>query len=301
LEGLRESGELQRVAVRPLPFRVGRSYESDLRLESQHGSQNHAEFFYRDGGLWLRDLGSTNGTAVNGRRIHREEAIQNGDMVHFADQEYRIRAEVAPNSPLQTQVFSQTQRRRLESLVRKPLAFREMLERDLLRTDFQPLVHFSNGQTFGYEVLGRGDLDGSKTSPADLFFIAEKLHEEIPLSVAFRAKGLELGHDLPGDPTLFVNTHPAELGDTHALLGTLEDLREAYPKSRIALEIHEAAIADIAALKTLRAAIPSGAPTSGCPPLRMQSANSSSSSWTAVVKGRGSSTGRRTWTSWSEG
>ena len=246
------SGDVRRIALRPLPFKVGRHYDSDLRLDSSHGSQRHAEFFNRDGHLWLRDLGSTNGTSVNGNRITHEQLLEAGDMVHFADLEFRVRSEKPPPSSQQTQVFSRTERQRLESLVRKPLAFQEMLQANSLLTDFQPLVRFDDRSTFGYEVLGRGALDGKKTSPADLFFIAEKLKQEVALSVAFRAKGVELGRQLPGQPVLFVNTHPTELTDIGPLLKSIEELRLDDPDTRLVLEIHEAAVTDVTELRTLR-------------------------------------------------
>jgi EAL domain-containing protein (putative c-di-GMP-specific phosphodiesterase class I) len=253
LEGVSESsGEVHRIALRPLPFRVGRHYDSDLRLESSHGSQRHAEFIEREGRLWLRDLGSTNGTSVNATRVTQEQPLAAGDIVHFADLEFRVRAERLPSSSQQTQVFSRTERQRLESLVRKPMAFQEMLKTNNLLTEFQPLVRFSDHHTYGYEVLGRGALDGKKTSPADLFFIAEKLKQEIALSVAFRAKGVESGRILPGEPVLFLNTHPAELANTLPLLKSIEDLRRKDLDSRLVLEIHEAAVTSVNELRTLR-------------------------------------------------
>jgi membrane-bound lytic murein transglycosylase D len=54
------------------PFTVGRGAECDLRIETGEVSRTHAEFLPRDGGWWVRDLGSTNGTWLNGERV--EEA-----------------------------------------------------------------------------------------------------------------------------------------------------------------------------------------------------------------------------------
>ena len=43
------------------------------------------------GGLWiLRDLGSTNGTTVNGRRVTGTVAVRDGDMVSFGRMSFRI-------------------------------------------------------------------------------------------------------------------------------------------------------------------------------------------------------------------
>ena len=247
-----QSGELVRTLLRPLPFTVGRRSDCDLLLDSHHGSQRHAELFESDGVLWLRDLASTNGTSVNGRRISADCRLQHGDIVHFADREFRVVAETGALSIQKTQVFSRSDRVRLEDIVRKPLAFKRMLDNDQLRADFQPLVRLADHQLVGYEILGRGELDGCDASPGDLFFIAEKLHREVELSTAFRAKGLELARSLPGDPLLFVNTHPEELGDWQLLLRSLELLRKRYPAARLVLEIHEAAVTDILTLRALR-------------------------------------------------
>ncbi len=255
LEGPAGSGELRRTLLRPLPFQIGRRSDSDMLLDSSHGSQRHAEFFVREGVLWLRDLGSTNGTAVNGERLTAEQRLYNGDIVHFADREFRLLAEQSAPSMVKTQVFSRSDRVRLEELVRKPQAFREMLNMGKLRTDFQPLVRLSDLTTFGYEVLGRGELDGRDTLPGDLFFIAEKLRREVELSAAFRAKGLELASVLPADQALFVNTHPEELEDCPMLVRSLELLRKHHPSANLVLEIHEAAVTDISSLQELRAAL----------------------------------------------
>ena len=47
-------------------FRVGRSPDARIRLTDSRVSRWHAEFTHRDGGVQVRDLGSTNGTTVDG-------------------------------------------------------------------------------------------------------------------------------------------------------------------------------------------------------------------------------------------
>ena len=59
---------------------IGRSRDCDLTLEDPNVSRRHAEL-RRDGDGWiLRDLGSTNGVKVNGRRT-AETALQPGDVI----------------------------------------------------------------------------------------------------------------------------------------------------------------------------------------------------------------------------
>lgn len=59
---------------------VGRLSESDIPIEDVNASRQHAAFV-RDGFEWfVEDLGSTNGTKVNGKRITRHQ-LKNGDVV----------------------------------------------------------------------------------------------------------------------------------------------------------------------------------------------------------------------------
>ena len=66
LEGaVDESGQVFRVPVFRLPFRVGRETGLDLCLPSQVVSSHHAELSMKGRQLMVTDLGSTNGTFVN--------------------------------------------------------------------------------------------------------------------------------------------------------------------------------------------------------------------------------------------
>lgn len=59
---------------------VGRSPDSDLRLEEPGLSREHAELLVESGRLIVRDLGSKNGTYVNGNRVETHE-LRDGDQV----------------------------------------------------------------------------------------------------------------------------------------------------------------------------------------------------------------------------
>lgn len=58
--------------------RIGRAEENDLVLADPRASRFHAEVERAPAGYIVRDLGSTNGTMVQGRRV-RERLLQNGD------------------------------------------------------------------------------------------------------------------------------------------------------------------------------------------------------------------------------
>ncbi|MEW2075584.1 FHA domain-containing protein [Streptomyces sp. NPDC012403] len=74
------------------PLRIGRDPGSGLRLSHETVSRVHAELRHQ-GGLWvLRDLGSTNGTTVNGRRVVGAAVVREGDQIGFGQITYRLAA-----------------------------------------------------------------------------------------------------------------------------------------------------------------------------------------------------------------
>ncbi len=81
--------QLNPVGAPPLPltpgekFTIGRSTDCGLSIPSQRVSRNHAEIVWDDDKPVLRDLGSQNGTHVNGRRIRGEHALVDGDELEF--------------------------------------------------------------------------------------------------------------------------------------------------------------------------------------------------------------------------
>jgi serine phosphatase RsbU (regulator of sigma subunit) len=72
---------------------IGRSEEATIRLNCETASRRHAEVFCDPfGRWWIRDLGSSNGTRVNGRTI-TEAVLGAGDRLEIGDYELRF---VAP-------------------------------------------------------------------------------------------------------------------------------------------------------------------------------------------------------------
>jgi pSer/pThr/pTyr-binding forkhead associated (FHA) protein len=71
----------QSIPLAPLPFRIGRRVGLSLSLQKATVSGAHAEIFERDGRLMIRDLGSTNGTFVNGDRLDAEHEVQENDLI----------------------------------------------------------------------------------------------------------------------------------------------------------------------------------------------------------------------------
>jgi pSer/pThr/pTyr-binding forkhead associated (FHA) protein len=68
---------------------VGRKDDCDVRLDHKSISKVHCVLVKTDGLLLLRDLGSTNGTRVNGTRVRRAALLPN-DKISFANFHFRV-------------------------------------------------------------------------------------------------------------------------------------------------------------------------------------------------------------------
>jgi hypothetical protein len=77
---------------------VGRDPAAEIVLPLPQISSVHARLERRRDGLWVRDLGSVNGTFVNGEAI-RERRLRPGDAVSFADVEFTVRRSYRPTLP----------------------------------------------------------------------------------------------------------------------------------------------------------------------------------------------------------
>jgi len=84
---LDENGEAgERISVTSTPITIGRLSTNDVVISDSNVSRRHAEL-KQEGSSWkLVDLGSTNGTLVNGK-LGREHTIKNGDRISFGTSE----------------------------------------------------------------------------------------------------------------------------------------------------------------------------------------------------------------------
>ena len=73
------------------PVIVGRSPGADIVIGAGYVSGRHARFSLMGQNLFVEDLGSTNGTAVNGEFIAAPTALRSGDTVNVGDVAIRVR------------------------------------------------------------------------------------------------------------------------------------------------------------------------------------------------------------------
>jgi len=71
---------------------IGRALECDLTLPSAQVSRRHARLSLENDSLQLEDLGSSNGTAVNGVLVRSPVTLDNGDGIELLDIRLRVRA-----------------------------------------------------------------------------------------------------------------------------------------------------------------------------------------------------------------
>ena len=241
-----ESQPLRQFPIHNL-FTIGRKSDCTLCLPVGCISKNHAEIEVNaDGALVLRDLGSTNGTYINGEPLKGEALVKDNDIIQFATIVFRVGS---------AQVASECHTIK-EDVCDQALAmiqFERLISDGGLYPHFQPIVTLSDQKRIGYEVLGRSRLFGLQ-SPHEMFTAASQLNLEAQLSEAFRQRGVEIGTAFGSESNLFVNTHPRELDRTE-LYESLRILRESSPEQMITLEIHEGASTNMSMMRELCAVL----------------------------------------------
>ncbi|MBV9606500.1 MAG: FHA domain-containing protein [Solirubrobacterales bacterium] len=73
----------KRVVISPAGATLGRGRQSDVVLNDPNVSRQHAEIRPRGGSWVITDLGSTNGSQLNGRRLEGSEVLRSGDEIEL--------------------------------------------------------------------------------------------------------------------------------------------------------------------------------------------------------------------------
>ncbi len=68
---------------------LGRSQTADINVDDPFASSAHARIFPRGQFMYIEDMGSTNGTYLNGRQLRQPERLKVSDSVRIGDTEYR--------------------------------------------------------------------------------------------------------------------------------------------------------------------------------------------------------------------
>jgi hypothetical protein len=68
---------------------MGRSPSAEVRIDDPFASAAHARVFPRGDFMYIEDMGSTNGTFLNGRQLRKPEQLKVADVIRIGDTEYR--------------------------------------------------------------------------------------------------------------------------------------------------------------------------------------------------------------------
>jgi EAL domain-containing protein (putative c-di-GMP-specific phosphodiesterase class I) len=241
---LEEGGPARDIAIQSLPFKIGRRQGLSLTIPSRTISNLHAEFYEVEEGIALRDLGSTNGTYVNGERLVTERCVKEGDLIQFSNMVFRLKVESEAGNA-KTLLGDNCE----EALAL--IQFDRLINDDALTPVYQPIVRSQDLSVVAYEVLGRSPVFGLKTAE-QMFRAAAQLNQEAELSRKCRHAGLRLFPRHVPARCLYLNTHPVELQDVNTLISSLNAVRREFSEGQIVLEIHEGAITDLLMMRRMR-------------------------------------------------
>lgn len=240
-----EGNQQKRVVDLPArPILVGRSHEADLSITHGGVSKQHASIHFEQNHMVVEDLGSTNGTYVNGNRIECS-VVGVGDLLQFGNALYRVgcRGNSVADGTIEEGILPWAQ---------TLILFDRLLTERAVVPHFQQIVSIDDRTCDAHELLARSDLDGL-SNPALMFGAAERLGQQAALSELMRCEGLKVAQSTDHvDETIFVNTHPSEV-ITERLIASLTDLRADWPDASIAVEIHEAAVTDPQSMREFQA------------------------------------------------
>jgi EAL domain-containing protein (putative c-di-GMP-specific phosphodiesterase class I) len=230
----------------PLPFVIGRSPSSEFAVGSHQVSKRHAEISNLNQEFQIRDLNSTNGTAINGQLITQATALKNNDIIQITHEEFRFVAssEDCSERPSSLLVTKPTNGKVPTSLFLGKEYLREMLVGKRVRVLFQRIVDLASGDTIGHEALSRGAHSQLSMMPAELLGLADRCGLAPSLSAMFRQAAIANGAALPLGEDLFLNLHPTEMGHPD-LIESLRNIQLAGASRQLVVEINENAVADL--------------------------------------------------------
>ena len=78
------------ISIKRAKLLIGRAEECDVRPLSEEVSRRHAAVIVGPADVWVEDLGSRNGTFVNGNRIEAKTKLADGDMIRVGSLELRV-------------------------------------------------------------------------------------------------------------------------------------------------------------------------------------------------------------------
>ncbi|MBN2296791.1 MAG: EAL domain-containing protein [Pirellulales bacterium] len=228
-----DGGQPQQTILDDFPFVIGRSEDSDLTIESNRVSRRHVEILHDDDGYRIRDLGSTNGTILNGQRIE-EARLSDGDLFVVADLELTFFAgRAAAPSDMVTQAIDflashDTDSRAVRELVREVRRLDEVLAHRAISVCYQPIVELATKEVFAHILCESEYTRDNGTCGTG----QSMLETDCRLSARYRRLkrmlAVEQAVQLPNHTFVFLKLDEVEIGDK-TLGKSLEKLSQTLP------------------------------------------------------------------------
>jgi EAL domain-containing protein (putative c-di-GMP-specific phosphodiesterase class I) len=246
----------ERIELDQFPFTVGRNESCDYQILSSRVSREHAEIVREAGVIRLRDLKSTNGTLVNGKKIDDHKLVD-GDLVVIADVHFSFRttaaeaARVTVTQVMEKPASDDNEDDPVSDLIHAVRRMHETLLHRATRNRFQPIYDLVENRCVGYEAIPRPQLPGDATAAQQVLEATDcRLTERI--CQLHRLIAAEHVARLSSATLLFVNLQPAEVG-ADLLPQSLARLAALAGGKKVVAEIPDSAVVDIPYFRDFRA------------------------------------------------
>lgn len=241
----REGHEPIRAELAQLPFTIGRNESCDLTIESNRISREHVRIELTDGNFAVRDLGSTNGTFVNGVKI-QESPLNDGDLltvanvgliVHLPRENARIESTLRFTT--HCEALPDSQRESPFQLIETVRALQELALHRGARNRLQAIVRMDDSEALGYEFTGNGITRHDPELPTGPDCRALRRANDLGRTLA-----VEQAWSVFGDVRMFLPASLSELKSAE-LLDSLDRLKQRPTgEAHLVLQVPPEAIAN---------------------------------------------------------
>ncbi len=242
------------------PFTIGRTTSTDLQIESNRVSREHA-VISRDGPNYrVRDLGSMNGTLLNGQRVE-EAALVDGDILVIADVELTF-VDQRPGSVRNAATEAMDRSGRLVDdrnasieIIRASRRLNEALTHRCIESLFRPIASLETDGVLGYQALAEDEDLQLAPSPADRALLAVECRLTRRIRRLRRMVAAEQAARTSGRFQLFMSLHSSEI-DTDRLTESIGHLRDVLADShRLVIELPDGLVSDTPYAQTFRSGL----------------------------------------------
>jgi EAL domain-containing protein (putative c-di-GMP-specific phosphodiesterase class I) len=250
-------GNPEKVALGKFPFIMGRGETADLRVPSTRVSREHAVIAQQGRTYTLRDLGSTNGTFVNGKRL-AEATLSDGDVILLADEQLTFFSGEGVSRDVTTQVMggrpaAESEGTQTQLLIAAVRRLQEAVVHRSGQIRFQPIVSLLDDSVLGWDGAVTSESCGA--APASLRQVLETAHCRATTRWrrALRRWAVEEAEQFSHHGLLFLPADPAEVDDDDTLIAELEQLRSlARNQQKLVVQLPEAAVSELPGLPAFR-------------------------------------------------